>query len=380
MLFRSSEEAATLKHAPAIITVSDAAARELRTASVRAPLGVVRHLPRAPAFQANARQAWRECWRIPAHARVIGMLGSVKPQKDYPRALRLFAALLAQRDARLVILGGPVGRDGAGAWYALLATAQRLGIEHLLRVPGFITHAAACLPAFDLLLNTSHYEGLSIATLEALAAGLPCVVNAVGGQGELSASGLTLMDAQATDGQWVNAINAMLDTRPPAPAWLGFPAHRQWTLFHLPPQRATTHGVLFVTANLNAGGAQRSLLNLACAMNSAMRLEIAVCIDSSSDYFYKALVQHGVAVRRMTSSGDCFDHAEELCNHLFSTGFSTLCLWNVDAKVKLLLAKALEHTRVRLIDVSPGGYAFEEMNAVADFQQWIAFEIGRAHV
>ena len=66
-------------------------------------------------------------------------------------------------------------------------------------------------------------------------------------------------------------------------------------------------------------------------------------------------------------------HAEEACNLLFLRGFSTLCLWNVDAKVKLLLAKALEHTRVRLIDVSPGGYAFEEMNAVANFQQWIAF-------
>jgi glycosyltransferase involved in cell wall biosynthesis len=164
----------------------------------------------------NARKAWRERWDIPAHARVIGMLGAVKPQKDYPRALRLFAALLAQRDARLVILGGPVGRDGAGAWYALLATAQRLGIEHLLRVPGFITHAAACLPAFDLLLNTSHYEGLSIATLEALAAGLPCVVNAVGGQGELSASGLTLMDAQATAGHTPTGARMAGLSRPPA--------------------------------------------------------------------------------------------------------------------------------------------------------------------
>jgi len=41
--------------------------------------------------------------------------------------------------------------------------------------------------------------------------------------------------------------------------------------------------------------------------------------------------------------------------------------------VKLLLTKALQHTPVRVIDVSPGAYAFEEMEATADFQHWIAF-------
>ena len=368
-----SEGADTLARAPQVITVSRAAEMELKKAGVRTPCSVIRHLPRTPGAPANGH-AWRERWAIPRDALVIGMLGAVKPQKDYPRALRLFAALLAQRDAWLVILGGPVGRDGPAAWYAVLATAQRLGIAHRVRLPGFVGDAVNALPAFDLLLNTSQYEGLSIATLEALAAGLPAVVSAVGGQGEVQAPGLTLVDSSASEATWLTAITQGAGTKPDAPAWRGFPAHRLWTLFHLPPPNTHAHGTLFVTANLNAGGAQRSLVNLACALHGEMRFEIAVCGNASTDYFYDTLTARGITAHRSAATRDCFDHAEELCNYLILNMFSTICFWNTDAKVKLLLSKALQHTRVRIIDVSPGGYAFEEMSAVADFQQWIAFD------
>jgi glycosyltransferase involved in cell wall biosynthesis len=50
-----------------------------------------------------------------------------------------------------------------------------------------------------------------------------------------------------------------------------------------------------------------------------------------------------------------------------------VCFWNVDAKVKLLLVKALGWAPVKFVDVSPGDFAFAEMAATADFQRWIAF-------
>jgi glycosyltransferase involved in cell wall biosynthesis len=53
--------------------------------------------------------------------------------------------------------------------------------------------------------------------------------------------------------------------------------------------------------------------------------------------------------------------------------YGTICFWNVDAKIKLLLVKALASTTVKLVDVSPGGYACEEMRATREFQQWIAY-------
>ena len=249
-----------------------------------------------------------------------------------------------------------------------------------VRLPGFVGNAVECFAAFDVLLNTSQYEGLSMAMLEALAAGLPAVVSAVGGQGEVQAPGLTLVDCNADDAVWVNAITHAARIKPEPPAWLNFPAHRQWTLFHMPPYPKQTRGVLLVTANLNAGGAQRSLVNLACSLHEAdtdLRLEIVVGGDSSSDYFYRSLAAHGIAVHRSAATRDCFDHAEIIVKCMILNGFSALCWWNADAKVKLLVTKALQHTRVRLIDVSPGGYAFAEMSATKDFQQW---KIGRAHV
>src|SRR5215208_404573 len=101
------------------------------------------------------------------------MIGGVKPQKAYPRALRVLAAVLQRRDVYLVIVGGPTGRDGALAWRATVAQAERLRLEARVRLAGYVPHAARCLAAVDVLLNTSRYEGLPIASLEALAAGVP---------------------------------------------------------------------------------------------------------------------------------------------------------------------------------------------------------------
>jgi glycosyltransferase involved in cell wall biosynthesis len=81
----------------------------------------------------------------------------------------------------------------------------------------------------------------------------------------------------------------------------------------------------------------------------------------------------GVCVWRTTNRGDAFDHAEALLRHAARCAPRTIVFWNVDAKVKLLVAKRLEHSAVRLIDVSPGAYAFEEMDATAEFQTCIAY-------
>jgi glycosyltransferase involved in cell wall biosynthesis len=215
------ETADALSDAPFAIAVSRHSAAALRAAGVRCSCAVVRHVPRTVAPRPDARREWRERWALPEDAAVIGMTGAVKPQKSYPRALRILEKLLVRRDAYLVIVGGPVGRDGLLAWHAVLSQARRLGIERNVRLAGFVRGAADCLPAFDLLLNTSRYEGLSIATLEALAAGLPVVASAVGGQGELPAPGLTLMPYEAPETEWARVADEALQGRPAPPAWRG---------------------------------------------------------------------------------------------------------------------------------------------------------------
>ena len=375
------EAADALRETRHAIAVSRHAASELHGTGWRGHCAVIRHVPRTPARTPAARRTWRTRWALPQDAIVIGMIGAVKPQKAYTRALRILAAL-DSADTYLVIVGGPVGRDGALAWQATLAQARRLGLEERVRLPGFVPGASACLSAFDLVLNSSRYEGLSIATLEALAAGLPVVASAVGGQGELPAAGLALVPFEADDRCWAASIAGALRRPAPLPAWRGAPTHRLWTLFHLLHPFVPRPAILFVTANLNAGGAQRSLVNLALELESGVDFEIAVCGNSSDAHFTRALRQGGVRVGRTADSRDAFDHAEGLVRHVVAQRIGTVCFWNVDAKVKLLLSKALRGVAVRLVDVSPGAYSFEEMDATRAFQAWIAWSADEyyAHV
>jgi glycosyltransferase involved in cell wall biosynthesis len=366
------DDAAALAREPRVIAVSEACARDLRAAGVRGRIEVIRHLPAPRPLSASLRGRFREAWRIPASAFVVGMIGGVKPQKAYPRALRVLAALRSRlRDARLVIVGGPVGRDGAIAWEALAAQRARLGLGRAVVLAGFVPDAVRCLPAFDIVLSTSRHEGLSIATLEALANGLPVVASAVGGQGEVAHDALRLLPLETEDAAWAEALEAAASAPRSVPAWAGFPAYRQWTLAHLAAPYPPGSHALFVTANLNAGGAQRSLVNLAVELAGRAPLSIAVTGSSTSGAFHRELRTAGVEVVRSAASRDAFDHAEAVVRIARSRRAALVVLWSVDAKIKLLLAKALPSAR--LVDVSPGAYADEELAATATFQRLVAY-------
>ena len=366
------EDAATLAGAPHVIAVSNAAADELRQHGVGAQISVIRHLPKPRRFDRDARQTFRRAWRIPDAATVVGMIGAVKPQKDYPFAIRLLRRLLDERDVYLAILGGPVGKSGREAWHAVLDAIGTAGVRGKVAMPAFVADAAAALPAFDVLLNTSRYEGTSIATLEALVNGVPVVASRVGGQGELASEGLTLVDPRAPLDTWTAAVLTALDARAPYPSWAGFPSFRLWTLAHLARPFERTDRVLFVTANLNAGGAQRSLVNLAAALRG-VRFEIAVTGESTADDFRRALEAAGVVVRRTAASRDAFDHAERLVEHVCAERIGTVCFWNVDPKIKLLVMKALSFTGTAFVDVSPGPNSFDEMRRADAFARMIGF-------
>jgi len=109
----------------------------------------------------------------PRHApgRHIGTVGRLVPEKNYPLLLRATAAI---RDAELVFVGdGPLREElqrQAGARVSFLG--QRADVSELLA-------------GFDVFVLPSNTEGMSIALLEAMAAGCPIVVTAVGGNVEL---------------------------------------------------------------------------------------------------------------------------------------------------------------------------------------------------
>jgi len=68
---------------------------------------------------------------------------------------------------------------------ALEAEARRLGTSQYVSFAGYRSDARRLMSAFDVYVNCSNYEGVSLTILEAMAAGLPVVATRVGGNAEV---------------------------------------------------------------------------------------------------------------------------------------------------------------------------------------------------
>jgi len=140
---------------------------------------------------AAARKAARAALGIPADDRpVAGTAASLHRRKGHDVLLRAAARLAATGTAcHLVIAGEGPERD------ALRALADELGLlgDGPVRVhlAGQVSPAEMVLGALDLFVLASRKEGLGVAALEAMAAGLPVVASRVGGLAESVVDGET---------------------------------------------------------------------------------------------------------------------------------------------------------------------------------------------
>ena len=359
---------------PLAIACADAVRTQALAAGCRVPLAVIRHRPQLgdAAGDPAARKHLRHEWNLSDDAFVIGVVGAFKAQKDHPRAVNVLAALPPQCNAKLVILGGTLDAGGLQELDRVATAAARLGVAAALRLPGWVKSMEPWYAAFDAVLNVSRHEGLSIATQEALAAGLPVVALEVGGQCEIRHPALTLLPASSTPGQIAARLAALPVRRTlqvkPVPR-----SPRAWSVpLGLRRGRRSTIDILFVTANLNAGGAQRSLLNLAGEIGNEQHIAIAVCGATTQPVFAAQMAAQGIRCFRPAPSADAFEVAEGVLAEATASGARTLCFWNVDPCVKLLVARFAPQT-LRLVDASPGGYAYEEMDGTALLAEALAF-------
>lgn len=124
----------------------------------------------------EARARGRQLLGIDADAVVAGTVGNLTLKKDQAALLEAIAQLRRRiPKLRLVVIGsGPLAS-------VLKAKAQHLGIDDIVIWAGSRGDVQDLLPAFDIFVLSSRHEGLSIALIEALAAGLPCVATRVGG-------------------------------------------------------------------------------------------------------------------------------------------------------------------------------------------------------
>ncbi len=139
---------------------------------VKMPVGVALH-----EFDCHAdRGAAKRKLGLPEEVFVLGtVVGTFRPVKDMPTMFRALQ-LVRQKNPRavLVVIGG-------GNLKTAEQQAVECGVASGVRFLGERHDVARVMAAFDLYLNSSLYEGMSNAILEAMAAGVPVVATQVGG-------------------------------------------------------------------------------------------------------------------------------------------------------------------------------------------------------
>lgn len=173
---------------PRVIAVSSDIAAELARHGVRRERTIVILNAIDPdLFRPDpaVRQATRAALGFGPDVVAIGAVGRLERQKRFDLLLDACAPLLAARpDLRLAIAG-----DGSLRG-PLEAHAGALGMARQCLFLGHRDDVAALYDAFDLLVQSSEYEGTPNVVLEAMAMETPLVATDVGGTRELAVPGI----------------------------------------------------------------------------------------------------------------------------------------------------------------------------------------------
>ena len=178
-----------IKNSDAVTAVSNS----LRTETDRV-FGAAREIEVIPNFvdpdhYRNAQPAvWPEDVKDASGDRrvpVIVHISNYRPVKRVADVVRVFARVVAEQPARLVLVG-----DGPDLGTAT-DLAQKLGVLDRIRLIGVVDDVAPYLRGADLLLLPSQTEAFGLVALEAMAAGVPVITSRVGGLPEVVKHGTT---------------------------------------------------------------------------------------------------------------------------------------------------------------------------------------------
>jgi glycosyltransferase involved in cell wall biosynthesis len=139
------------------------------------PRSRVRRIPNGIDTRAYARKPRRDV--LPGLVKHrgefwVGTLAGLRKVKNLTALVRAFAPLPGEW--QLVIAGEGPERE------AILAEAERLGIEDRVHLPGFVRDPATLVGLFDIFALSSDSEQFPISVVEAMAAGVPVAAPDVG--------------------------------------------------------------------------------------------------------------------------------------------------------------------------------------------------------
>jgi glycosyltransferase involved in cell wall biosynthesis len=149
------------------------------------------------------RQAIRAEWGCRPDHFVLGCVARLEQQKDPLFALELLRQLPTH--VKLVWVGDGRLRED------FLRVTQQFGLDDRVHLEGWRADARQRLAGFDVFLLPSEYEGFPFAVLEAMAAGLPCIVSEVDGTREAVVGGDTGFLCKPRDlPQWLARLGVLL--------------------------------------------------------------------------------------------------------------------------------------------------------------------------
>lgn len=194
-------ERPNLGAASGIIALTDNEQRQLRGWGIAAPIHVVANGVELPPLSVGAAAEWRRRFNLTGGERMIAFIGRIVPKKAVHVLIEAFSRLhMEYPDCRLVIAGD---RDQAPEYVAGLdRLARREGVVEKMIWPGFLDEAGkfGLLSAASVFSHVTESEGMAIAPLEAMAAGVPTIVSDACYMGMAAKAGAVLevgCDAQA---------------------------------------------------------------------------------------------------------------------------------------------------------------------------------------
>jgi glycosyltransferase involved in cell wall biosynthesis len=144
---------------------------------------------------------------------VIGNVGRLCAQKNQPRLVNIFCAVLRKRpDARLLLVG-------EGELHGqILALVEQYGLGDRVLLTGVRPDVGALLCAMDVFVLPSTHEGLPFSLLEAQCSGLPAIVSDTVTTEAALTDAVDFCSLDESDEHWAARIVDALDrARTPAP-------------------------------------------------------------------------------------------------------------------------------------------------------------------
>lgn len=340
-----------------------------------------------------AGRCWREGRGWASDDLVLIAVANARLQKQLHRIPEIMAELQAAQPARKIrcILAGEPAQHNADAAEAQALLEEACGkwltgvLEGSLIETGSSEDVDVLLAAADVFVSVSAFEGLSLAQLEALAAGLPVVATDVGGADEIAremgehAAFYRRLPDGASAGEFARAITEA------ALAGTGLRCSRLPRAFQKEKMTQRVEqiytalvaacasvnkrpeGLWIVTNNFSMGGAQSSARRLLETLKArGVRVRAFTVQEEEATRGSLTLMAAGIPVTLIPPSArlDPSKAAARIAAESVEAPPRAVLFWNLIASYKMLLADAFGgFGRVRVFDVSPGEMCFQSLDA-----------------